>query len=124
MDVTKGALDAAVAIARAGIRVGDLSAAIQEYAEENGCVPVRSLTGHGVGRNLHEFPDIPNYGTAGSGALLPAGCVIAVEPILVLGSWQVVQQPDGWTLSTRDGGISAHFEHTITLLEGGCEILA
>jgi len=124
MDVTKGALDAVVAIIKAGVRVGDLSATIQKYAEEGGCVPVRSLTGHGVGRNLHEFPDIPNFGKAGSGPLLPAGCIIAVEPILALGDYQVVQQPDGWLLSMRDGGLSAHFEHTIAVIEGGCEILA
>ncbi|MDD3897078.1 MAG: type I methionyl aminopeptidase [Candidatus Peribacteraceae bacterium] len=124
MDTTQGALDAVVAIAKAGVRVGDLSAAVQAYAEERGCALVRSLTGHGVGRNLHEFPDIPNVGTAGSGAILPAGCVIAVEPILVLGDWQIVQQQDGWTLSTRDGGISAHFEYTIAILESGCEVLA
>lgn len=124
LDVTKGALAAVIGIAKAGVRVGDLSATIQKYAEDRGCVPVQSLTGHGVGRNLHEFPDIPNIGTMGTGAMIPAGCVIALEPIFTLHDSHVVQRSDGWTLSVRDNGISAHFEHTIVLLDETCEILA
>lgn len=124
LDVTKKALDEAVKVIKAGIHVGDISAVIEKTARTGGCVPVKSLTGHGLGRDLHEYPDIRNSGQAGTGPLLPANTVIAVEPILSLGSDEVVQSSDGWTLATEDGSLSCHFEHTILVKEGGCEVLA
>lgn len=117
------ALAAALRLVRGGIRVGDISAAIQRVAKEGGCHPVRSLTGHGVGRALHTFPDIPNTGKAGTGPILPAGTVIAIEPILSLGSPDVRCQEDGWTLVIVDGSLSTHTEHTVLVTEGGCDFL-
>lgn len=124
LDVTKKALDAAVNVIKAGIRVGDISNVIERTARAGGCVPVKSLTGHGLGRDLHMFPDIRNNGEAGTGPVLPAGTVIAVEPILSLGSDEVRQSSDGWTLIIDDGALSAHFEHTILVTENGCDVLA
>jgi methionyl aminopeptidase len=124
LGVTSGALKEVVRLVRSGARVGDLSACIQTYAEERGCTPMISLTGHGVGHHLHDFPDIPNIGTPGTGPTLPAGTVIAIEPILSLGTGRVVQAEDGWTLKTADASLSAHFEHTILVTENGCEVLA
>ena len=124
LEVTKKALDAAVGIIKAGTRVGDISAIIEKTAKAGGCMPVKSLTGHGLGRNLHEFPDIPNSGHAGTGPMLPAGTVIAVEPILSLGGPEVRTTGDGWTIATEDGALSAHFEHTILVTENECEVLA
>lgn len=124
LNVTKKALDEAVATLRAGIRVGDLSAAIQDVIKEGKLWPVRSLTGHGLGRDLHQFPDIPNFGKRGTGAMFAAGTVVAVEPIVAVGCDDVSQMPDKWTLVTDDGSLSAHFEHTLLVTEGGCEIIA
>jgi methionyl aminopeptidase len=124
LDVTEKALNAAVKIIKAGTRVGDISAIIEQTALAGNCTPVRSLTGHGLGRDLHEYPDIPNSGKAGTGPELPAGTVIAVEPILSLGGRDVRTTGDGWTIETDDGALSAHFEHTILVTEGGCEVLA
>ena len=121
---TDEALAAALRMVRGGVRVGDISAAIQRVAEKGGCHPVRSLTGHGVGRALHAFPDIPNSGKAGTGPVLPVGTVIAIEPILSLGSPEVRCQIDGWTLTITDGALSAHSEHTVLVREDGCEVLA
>lgn len=124
LDVTKRALAAAVGIIKAGIRVGDISAIIEKTAREGDCTPVKSLTGHGVGRDLHEYPDIPNSGKADNGPALPANTVIAVEPIFSLGGPHIRTMGDGWTISTEDGALSAHFEHTILVLDGRCEVLA
>lgn len=124
MSVTKAALDRAVETLRAGIRVGDLSAAIQEVIEEGGCVPVKPLTGHGVGRSVHQYPDIPNHGKRGTGPVFPAGTVVAVEPIVSVSAKDVRIMPDGWTLVTEDGSLSAHFEHTLLVTEEGCEVIA
>jgi methionyl aminopeptidase len=124
LEVTKEALDFAVSILHAGVKVGDLSAAIEKIIRAGKCLPVKALTGHGLGRNLHEYPDIPNFGKQGTGAVLPAGTVIAVEPIVSLGSDNVRETGDGWTLITDDGSLSAHFEHTILITERGCEVLA
>lgn len=122
---TKEALAAAVRVVRSGARVGDISSAIQRVAEKAGCRPVRSLTGHGVGRGLHLFPDVPNSGRAGTGSELPAGTVIAIEPIFSLGSPDVrCRKDDGWTLVIADGALSAHSEHTVLVQESGCEVLA
>lgn len=125
MCATEEALTAAMRVVRGGARVGDISFAIQQVAEKAGCRPVRSLTGHGVGQALHAFPDIPNSGKAGTGAVLPAGAVIAIEPIFSLGSPEVrCRKDDGWTLVIADGALSAHSEHTVLVREGGCEVLA
>lgn len=121
---TEKALSAAISVVRGGVRVGDISSTIQQVAEKGGCHPVRSLTGHGVGRSLHAFPDIPNTGKAGTGPVLPVGTVIAIEPILSLGSPEVRSLEDSWTLVITDGALSAHSEHTVLVTEGGSEVLA
>ena len=124
MDATQGALAAALAALKAGARVGDVSHAIQQYAEKRGYSPVRSLTGHGVGRQLHDVPDIPNAGTAGTGAVFPMHTVVAIEPIIAAGDSAVMQEADGWTIRTRDCSLCAHFEHTVVVEKGGCTVLA
>ena len=124
LKVSKDALYMAVDMIKAGLRVGDLSHAIQTFVEERGYKCVRSLTGHGLGKTLHQYPDIPNVGQAGTGGVLPAGTLIAIEPITSMGSDSVVESGDGWTLSTRDGAFSAHYEHSLFVEEGGCEIIA
>lgn len=124
LDVTQEALERALDAVRAGAQVGDISATVQNFVESQGCKAVKSLTGHGLGRTLHQFPDIPNVGTAGTGPELPADTVIAIEPIVSLGADTVTEADDGWTLSTKDGALSAHFEHTILVTDGGYEIMA
>lgn len=124
LDVTKAALDRAVDVIKPGARIGDISSVIQKVVEKGQCTVIRPLTGHGLGRNLHEFPDIPNHGRAGTGPVLPAWTVIAVEPIVSLGSNDIRDAGDGWTLLTEDSSLSCHFEHTILLTEDGCEVLA
>lgn len=122
--VTKGALDSVTKIIKAGIKTGDISAHIQDYVESRNCTIIRTLTGHGLGYDLHEEPNIPNYGKKGTGVVLPPNSVIAIEPIVCLGKEQVVTAADGWTLSMKDGKNSAHCEHTILVTEGGCTVLA
>lgn len=124
IDATEEALRRAVALVKAGVKVGDLSATIEATAHEFGCNPVKNLVGHGLGRTLHCYPDIPNEGRAGSGPSLPAGTVVAIEPIFTLGSGEMVFAPDGWTIRSREGALCAQTEHSILVLEGGCEILA
>lgn len=124
LSVTKDALDAALHVLKGGVRVGDVSAAVQEVVERGGCHCIPVLTGHGLGTTLHQFPDIPNVGRAGTGPVLPAGTVIAVEPIVSLGSTNVFEADDGWTIKTRDGSLCAHFEHTVLLTKDGCEVIA
>jgi len=124
LEVTQQALAKAVEVIRPGIRVGDLSSAIQKTIEAGKCTAVRALTGHGLGRHLHEPPDIPNFGRAGSGPIIPAWTVLAVEPIVSLGSDDVRETGDGWTLITDDHSLSCHFEHTILVTDTGCEVLA
>jgi len=124
MDATEGALQAALMVLKAGVRVGDISATIQQYVEERGFQPVRSLTGHGVGRNLHDAPDIPNVGRVGTGPVFCANTVIAIEPIIVAGDPAVAQGSDGWTISTRDRSLCAHYEHTVVVRERTCEVVA
>jgi len=123
MEATKGSLDAAIAVVKAGNRLGDIGAAVQEYAESRGYGVVREYVGHGIGRKLHEEPQIPNYGVAGRGALLHAGMVIAIEPMVNIGTWRTRALEDGWTVVTADGKLSAHFEHTMAVGEDGAEIL-
>ncbi len=124
LHVTENALADAVAFLKAGVRVGDLSALIQKTVEKGGCHSVRSLTGHGLGKSLHQYPDIPNLGKAGTGPVIPAYTVIAVEPIVSVSADEVVSTGDGWTLITEDGSLAAHSEHTLLVLPDGCEIIA
>ena len=120
---TKEALDAAVNMISAGVRVGDISATIQKVLEKYNLGIVKELVGHGVGYELHEDPEIANYGNAGTGPALKAGMTIAVEPITTTGSPDIYIEKDGWTIKTWDGSNSAQFEHTILVLEDGAEIL-
>jgi methionyl aminopeptidase len=113
----------AFAAARAGARLGDLSAAVQGHAEKHGFGVVRELTGHGIGRQLHEEPDIPNYGKPGHGPRLEAGMVLAVEPMINQGTRRVVMLDDGWTIVTADGSLSSHYENTLAITANGPVIL-
>ncbi len=124
IDTTRESLYLGLAKAVKGGRLGDIGSAIGGYCEEKGYGVVREFTGHGVGRNLHEDPAVPNYGVPGRGVRLLPGMTIAVEPMINLGTHKVRILPDGWTTVTLDGKISAHFEHTIAITDGGeCEIL-
>jgi len=123
MEATQEALRRGIAAARVGQRLGDVSAAIQSAADEKGYGVVRDFVGHGVGREMHEEPSVPNYGTAGTGIRLEPGLVIALEPMLNGGTWRVNVLSDGWTVVTQDGRPSAHYEHTIAVTEQGPEIL-
>jgi methionyl aminopeptidase len=123
LHVTEECLDLAIGKARAGNRVGDISAAVQEHAERNGYSVVREFVGHGIGRALHEEPQVPNYGTPGHGPLLKEGMVIAIEPMLNAGDAAVKIRDDHWTAVTADGGRSAHFEHMVAITSNGAEVL-
>jgi methionyl aminopeptidase len=120
---TLQSLHLGIAQAKVGNRVGDISHAIQSYTEARGYGVVRELVGHGVGRNLHEKPEVPNYGQRGRGPRLSEGMVIAIEPMITLGRRSVVQEKDGWTIRTADRKPSAHFEHTLAIGLGEPEIL-
>jgi methionyl aminopeptidase len=121
--VTKEALGAAVEASQVGNRLGDVSAAIQGHAQGHGYNVVREYTGHGVGRDMHEDPLIPNWGNPHSGVLLRAGMTYAPEPMLIVGNAAVYVKRDLWTVATRDGSLCAHFEHTIAVTDGEAEIL-
>ncbi len=123
MDATAGALGAGINAARAGSRLGDISAAIQNYAESKGFAVIREYTGHGIGREMHEDPLIRNFGTRGTGPLLKKGMTFALEPMLATGDWHARVADDNWTVLTADGGLAAHFEHTIAINDGEPEIL-
>lgn len=124
MKVTKEALYIGLDKCKAGNRVGDISHAIQMHCEKNGYSVVRELCGHGVGLKMHESPHVPNYGTPGTGPLLKEGMVIAVEPMVCMGSKNVkFSKADGWTCSTKDGKPAAHFEHTVAITADGPDIL-
>ena len=123
LDVCQAALAAGVAAALAGNHVGDISAAVQTTTESAGFSVVRPLVGHGVGRPMHEEPQVPNYGEPGRGPKLAAGPTIAIEPMITAGSEDIFVASDGWSISTRDGSLAAHFEHTIAVTEGGPRIL-
>lgn len=124
LKVTKESLYRGIEKAVAGGRLGDISAAVQEHAEHNGYGVVRELVGHGVGKHLHEEPEVPNYGRKGSGPKLAEGLVIAIEPMVNMGTKKVNQDKDGWTITTADGLPSAHFEHTIAVRQGKADILS
>ncbi|MEW6194536.1 MAG: type I methionyl aminopeptidase [Bacteroidota bacterium] len=123
MDVTEKSLYDGIEQARTGNRLGDVGDAIQSLVERNGFSVVRDLCGHGVGKYLHEDPQVPNYGRKGVGALLKNGMTIAIEPMINMGTYKVSIDEDGWTVRTQDGLPSAHFEHTIAIIEGKPEIL-
>jgi methionyl aminopeptidase len=120
---TKGALEAGIKQARSGNRLGDISHAIQAHAEAQGYEVVREYTGHGIGREMHEDPQIPNFGVAGRGITLKAGMTFALEPMLVWGKARTRVLEDRWTVVTADGVLSAHFEHTIAVTQDGPEVL-
>jgi methionyl aminopeptidase len=125
MNVTREALMKGIEQAKAGNRVGDISRAIQSYAEQHGYSVVRALVGHGIGREMHEEPQVPNHVTPGRpGPKLMAGQVLAIEPMVNIGGPEVVTQADGWTVVTKDGSLSAHFEHTVLVGGDGPEILS
>ena len=123
MDATQEALDNALAIIRAGAHVGDISAAIQGTLKSYGFDAVQQLTGHGLGKTLHQFPEIPNFGEAGTGPELPENTILAIEPISTAGSIDITEDQDKWTVRTADGALSAHFEHTVLVTGTGCDIL-
>jgi methionyl aminopeptidase len=123
LDVGQEALAAGIAEARLGNRVGDISSAIQAVVEGGGFAVVRSLVGHGVGRHYHEDPHVPNFGEPGRGPRLSEGMTIAIEPMITAGSPDVWLAEDGWTISTDDGSLSSHFEHTVAILPDGPRIL-
>ncbi len=123
LDATEESLMVAISMAKPGVRIGDLSAAIQEYVESRGYGVVREYVGHGVGSNLHEEPEVPNFGRPGRGPRLMSGMVIAIEPMITLGSPAVKVLSDGWTVKTCDGKAAAHFEHTIAITPDGAVIL-
>lgn len=122
--VTRESLEKGLARAIPGGRLGDISAAIQEHVEANGMSIVRSLVGHGIGQDLHEDPQIPNYGKPGVGVLLKPGMVFAIEPMVNAGGWEVETLNDGWTVVSSDHSLAAHFEHTVAVTENGPEVLS
>lgn len=124
LEVTKECLNRAIEVAVAGNRIGDIGYAVQSYAEENGYGVVRELVGHGLGKDLHEAPEVPNYGKRGNGLTLKEGMVIAIEPMINMGVRNVVQDKDGWTIITKDKKPSAHFEHDVAIRKGKAEVLS
>jgi len=123
VEVTEQSFWEGIKMARVGNRVSDISHAVQQVAESNGCGVVRSFVGHGVGAKLHEPPEVPNFGAAGHGPRLVAGMVLAVEPMITAGHWEVKVLPDKWTTVTVDGSLAAHYENTILITDGDPEIL-
>lgn len=123
LEVTEDALECGIAQVAAGNRLGDVSAAVQRHVEEHGYSVVRDYVGHGIGREMHEPPAIPNYGKPGTGPCLLAGYVLAIEPMVNTGTWQVETRSNHWTVVTRDGKLSAHFEHTVAVTDDGCRVL-
>lgn len=123
MDVTRESLWRGIRAAKAGVRLGVVSNTIGEYIESQGYGVVREYVGHGVGRAMHEDPQVPNYGPPDRGPVLRKGMVLALEPMVTVGDWHTKKHDDGWTVSTADGSLCAHFEHTIAITEGEAEVL-
>ncbi len=123
MDFTQKSLKAGIDKARAGNKLGAISAAVQDTAESNGYGVVRSLVGHGIGRSMHEEPQVPNFGSPDDGPELQEGMVLAIEPMINAGGFDVKTMPDGWTVVTSDGQPSAHFEHTVAITSGDPDVL-
>jgi methionyl aminopeptidase len=122
--VTKESLYKGIEKAIEGNRLGDIGFAIQQYSESFGYTVVREMVGHGIGKRLHEKPEVPNYGKRGTGIKLVSGMVLAIEPMINLGKKEIIQEKDGWTVKTKDGMPSAHFEHTIAINKGTPDILS
>ncbi len=123
LQATEGARTAGIASARSGAHLSDISAAIQSFVEARGFSVVREYVGHGIGREMHEEPQIPNFGPRGQGPVLQRGMALALEPMVNIGGWQTKVGSDGWTVTTADGSLCAHFEHTIAITDGEPEIL-
>ena len=123
IDTTRESLYEGIKMARAGGRIGDISHAVQQYVEARGYSVVRDFVGHGIGTNLHEAPEVPNFGNPGRGIRLLPGMTIAIEPMVNLGKPDVKVMPDGWTVLTKDGSLSAHFEHTVAITNEGPVIM-
>ena len=123
IDVTRECFFEGIKHARAGRRLGDLSAAIQRHAESHGYGVVRDMVGHGIGRKMHEDPSVPNFGQEGTGVQLKSGFTIAVEPMINAGTFKITFDPDGWTTRTADGSLAAHYENTVLIRDGEPEIL-
>ena len=124
IEVTKECLNKALEVAVSGNRIGDIGFAVQQHAESNSYGVVRDLVGHGLGRSLHEKPEVPNYGKRGRGYKMKEGLVLAIEPMINMGTKDVIQLKDGWTIVTRDGKPSAHFEHDVAIMKGEVEVLS
>jgi methionyl aminopeptidase len=123
IEVTQGALYEGIKQARKENHLSDISCSIQNYVERNGFSVVREFVGHGIGFDLHEAPEIPNFGTPGQGAILKSGMVLAIEPMVNMGTWEAKILENGWTAVTKDGLASAHFEHTVAITDQGPQIL-
>lgn len=123
VEITKQSLDAGIAVCKAGVRVGDIAAEIEAVLKAGKYGIIRDMVGHGVGHELHEDPNIPNYGRKGTGPVLAAGMTIAIEPMATLGDDRIYMADDGWTLISRDGSRAAHFEHTVLITKDGPEVL-
>ncbi len=123
LDVTRESLELALAECRPGRRLGDVSHTVQRHVEAHGLSVVRAFVGHGIGRALHEDPQVPNFGEPGRGPVLRPGMVLAIEPMVTMGSWEVKILDDGWTAVTQDGSLAAHFEHTVAVTENEPDVL-
>ena len=123
ISATERSLYAGIDAIRGPVRVGDISAAVEKVLKDAKLGIIRELVGHGVGHEMHQPPEVPNYGRKGSGPLLGVGDTIAIEPMATLGTEKIITEDDGWTLSTRDGSLAAHFEHTVLITEDGAEVL-
>jgi methionyl aminopeptidase len=124
LQATKASLYKGIEMAVEGQRLGDIGCAVQTYCEALGYSVVREMVGHGIGRNLHESPEVPNYGRRGNGMKLRQGLVLAIEPMINLGKRQIIQEEDGWTIRTADRSVSAHFEHTVAVKKNEADILS
>lgn len=123
IEATRGALQAGIAAGAAGMRLGDISAAVQQYVESRGYSVVREYTGHGIGRDMHEEPQVLNFGEPGQGPVLKKGMTLAIEPMVNIGDWRTRVGDNHWTVFTEDGSLSAHFEHTVAIKDDELEIL-
>ncbi|MFH2037461.1 MAG: type I methionyl aminopeptidase [Candidatus Zixiibacteriota bacterium] len=123
LDVTKRSLEIGIAKVKNGVKLGEVSSAIQKCVEDEGFSVVREMVGHGIGKNLHEDPQVPHFGPADAGPVLKTGMVIAIEPMVNEGGYKINHKPDGWTIVTADGLCSAHFEHTVAVTDTGADIL-
>jgi len=123
LTTTEKALQAGINAVDGAVKTGDIGAAVEAVLNRARLGVIRNLVGHGIGRKMHETPDVPNYGQRSSGVLVPVGNAIAIEPMATLGTWKIVQDTDGWTIRTADKSLAAHFEHTILITENGAEII-